>query len=78
MEKKSRQRQLTKEDRLLADKIRQIRDEKGLTQRELAERIGAHYFYITAVETHKRGVSLRMVYRIAKSLGVRVKDLFDF
>lgn len=78
MEKKSRQRHLIKEDESLARKIRQIREEKELTQKELAERIGAHYFYITAIETGKRGVSLRMIYRIAKALGVKVKDLFDF
>lgn len=46
MEKKSRQRHLIKEDESLARKIRQIREEKELTQKELAERIGAHYFYI--------------------------------
>lgn len=78
MGEKSRQRQLMKEDKLLANKIRQLREERGLTQKELAERIGKHYFYVTAIETHMRGLSLRMIFRIAKALGIGVKDLFDF
>lgn len=78
METKSRQRRLTKQDRLLADRIRQLREKQGLTQEQLSERIGRNYSYITYIETYRRGLSLPILFRIAQVFGVQIKDLFDF
>ncbi len=76
--KVARQRKLTKEDKKLAMCIRELRVEKGLSQEELSGRIGANLSYIAYVETNRRGLSLPMIYKIARVFGVKVGDLFQF
>ena len=71
-------RKLTKEDVLLAQRITQVRKERGLTQEELSDILGMNALYITQVEAKQQGVSLPMVYRIAKVLNVPLKELFSF
>ncbi len=76
--KKPARRKLTKEDVLLAQRIAQLRKERGLTQEELSDILGMNALYITQVEAKQQGVSLPMVYRIAKVLNVPLKELFSF
>lgn len=71
-------RELKKEDYLLAEKIQRFRRERGMTQEELSEKIDRNASYIAYVETHRRGLSLPVVYKLAKVLRVKLKDLFDF
>lgn len=77
-EKTSRQRRLTREDKKLARQIRRLREKRSLSQEELSSRIGANLSYIAYVETDRRGLSLPMLYKVAKVFGVKVKDLFSF
>ncbi len=74
----SKTRELKKEDYLLAEKIQKFRRERGMTQEELSEKIGRNSSYIAYVETNRRGVSLPVVYKLARVLKVRLRDLFDF
>ena len=76
--KKPARRKLTKEDVLLAQKIKQLRKERGLTQEELSDILGMNRLYITQVEAKQQGLSLPMVYRIAKVLNIPLKELFSF
>lgn len=71
-------RRLTKEDKALAENIQRLRREQELTQEALSEKLGKNPSYIAYIETHRRGLSLPMVYKIAKVLKVKLKDLFDF
>ena len=73
-----KRRKLNKYDKALAKKIRALRIEQGLSQEELAGRLGVNLSYITYIETLRRGMSLPMVYKVAQILGVKVKDLFEF
>ena len=73
-----RRRKLTKEDKRIADRIRKLRIEKGITQEDLSGRLGYNLSYIAYVETYRSGMSLPTLYKIAKILGVKVKDLIDF
>lgn len=75
---KTRQRQLTVEDKKLAKRIKEIREFKNIKQEELSLRIDANPSYIVFIETGRRGLSLPMVYKVAKALKVAPKDLFDF
>jgi transcriptional regulator with XRE-family HTH domain len=59
-----------------ARNVRTLRLEKGWSQEELARRTDLHRTYIGAIERHERNVSLVNVERIAKALGVKIKDLF--
>ncbi len=76
--KKPARRKLIKEDMLLAQRIKQFRKERGLTQEELSDILGMNTLYITQVEAKQQGVSLPMVYRIAKVLNVPLSELFSF
>ena len=50
-------------------KIKELRDEKGITQKELANRLNKQFQYISNVETGKRNVSLGMYSKICIALG---------
>lgn len=49
-----------------------------MTQEELAEKIGVSTTWVGYIETGFRRPNLKMVYRIANALGVKVKDIFPF
>ena len=56
--------------------LRELRNEKGITQEKLAERAGLHRTYIGMVERLERNPSLVCIYKIANGLGVHVSQLF--
>lgn len=64
-------------DRLLND-IARLRAERGLTQQELAERIGLSRQALSAIETGQSVPSTALTLRLAHELGRRVEDLFRF
>jgi transcriptional regulator with XRE-family HTH domain len=61
--------------KIFAQKVRALRLEKGWTQEELGRRADLHRTYIGSIERYERNVSLLNVERIARALGVGVKDL---
>ena len=71
-------KKITKQDYRLGRRIQRIRKEKGLTQEKLAEDIGVSTTWLGYIETGYRRPNLKMIYRIARALGVKVKDIFPF
>lgn len=69
---------ITSNDQRLGQKIKRIRQQKRLTQDNLAEKVGISTKYIQFIESGERQPSLKTLYKIAKNLSVKVKDLFDF
>ena len=61
----------------IGKKIKNIRMEKGITQEELAEKADIHRAYFWEIE-QGRNISLKTAYKIARALGVKLRDLFDF
>jgi transcriptional regulator with XRE-family HTH domain len=61
--------------RRFGDKVKSLRLQKGWSQEELGNRAGLHRTYIGSIERYERNVSLLNVQRIAKALGVPIKDL---
>ena len=53
-----------------AEVLREMRQEKGLSQEELADRAGLHRTYISQVERGLKSPSLRSLEQIARALGV--------
>jgi transcriptional regulator with XRE-family HTH domain len=58
-------------------RVRRLRQQKSLSQEELAQLAGIDRTYIGGVERGERNLSLLNVKRLADALGVNAKDLFD-
>lgn len=68
----------TKKDYRLGRKIQKVRRQKGLTQEKLAEKIGVSTTWIGYIETGYRRPNLKLIYKIANALEIKVKDIFPF
>jgi len=58
----------------LSSKLRTMRKQKGLTQLELAKKIGVSESYICQIENGKM-ISIKKLDKLAKALGCEPKDL---
>src|SRR5947208_2113305 len=54
----------------LGRRVRELRQEHGWSQMELAELATMHFTYVASVERGERNLSLRSLLRIAAALGV--------
>lgn len=61
----------------MQNNIKEIRERKKLTQKELAKLAGTTHWTINHIENGKRRPSTTMLERIAEALEVTVKDLFQ-
>ena len=58
-------------------RIREIRTQQGLTQRELGEKAGISISYLSEVESGKKPLNSRRIEKVARALGVSPTDLID-
>jgi transcriptional regulator with XRE-family HTH domain len=58
-------------------RIRELRQAKGMTQEDLADRCGLFRTYMSRIETGKANPTLTMIHALADSIGVPVQALFD-
>jgi transcriptional regulator with XRE-family HTH domain len=61
--------------RIFAQRLRQIRQIRGLSQEELADMAGLHRTYVGSVERSERNVSIDNMERLAKALEVDITAL---
>ena len=52
-----------------------VRREHGVTQEQLAKRIGVHKNYLSMIERSERKPSKELLLRIAETLGIEVEDI---
>jgi transcriptional regulator with XRE-family HTH domain len=62
---------------IVARNIRRLREERGLTQEELAARIRINRNYVGMIERQENSPTVAMLERIAKALGIEPARLFD-
>jgi transcriptional regulator with XRE-family HTH domain len=61
----------------VANNIKKIRKEQGMSQEKLAEKAGIHVTYISRIERHKQAPSLDVVEKIGKALNIEIYKLFQ-
>ena len=61
----------------LGKRIRALREERNISQEELADRADIHRNYISQIEGGKRNVSFYNVVKIARALKVSPSRLID-
>ena len=63
---------------LVGKRVRELRNKLGISQEELADIAGLDRTYITSIECGKRNISIVNIERVAKALGVTLREFFDF
>lgn len=56
--------------------LKRLREEKGLTARQLSEKIGVSANYIYMCESGRKNISLETIQRICKGLKVDARIIF--
>lgn len=64
-------------EKQLGEKIKKLRNDKGLSQEKFALLINMDRTYFATVEMGKRNVSLHNIEKIANGLDVSLSELFD-
>ena len=60
----------------VGNRIRELRNETGLSQVKFALKIGMDRTYFASVELGKRNIALKNIEKIANGLGVTLSELF--
>jgi putative transcriptional regulator len=58
--------------------IRELRTARGITQADLATKVGVTRQTIIAIEQGRYSPSLEMAFLIARALGTRLDDVFQY
>lgn len=69
---------MTVTQKKLGNKIQKLRKELGITQEEFAERLNISRTHIGHIEQGRKSPSMKLMEKIAKTLQVKVKDIFPF
>jgi putative transcriptional regulator len=62
----------------VTNRVRKLREAAGLTQAELAERVGATRQTIIAVEAEKYAPSLELAFRLARAFRMPFESVFHY
>ncbi|MED1952329.1 helix-turn-helix transcriptional regulator [Brevibacillus centrosporus] len=60
---------------MLGERIRSLRLEHGLSEKQLGERSGPHTNYIGQIERGEKNLTLETLLKIARSLGTSLEQL---
>lgn len=63
---------------LVGKRVRELRNNLGISQEELADLAGLDRTYITSVECGKRNISIVNIEKLAKALNVTLAEFFNF
>ncbi len=63
---------------LVGKRVKELRNNMGISQEELADMVGLDRTYITSVERGKRNISIVNVEKLAKALQVSLAEFFAF
>ena len=58
-------------------RLRALREERGWSQEEFADRAGLHRTYVSAVERGVKNPTVSVIAKIAMGFGMSLSELFD-
>ena len=61
----------------MKNRLRELRDDQGWSQGQLAEQLEVSRQTVNALETGKYDPSLPLAFRIARLFGLSIEDIFD-
>ena len=62
----------------IRNRVRELREERGLSQSELARRTGVTRQTIISLESGRYNASLLLAHRLARHFGLAIEDVFLF
>ncbi|KNY29864.1 helix-turn-helix transcriptional regulator [Pseudobacteroides cellulosolvens] len=62
----------------MKNKVKELREQYGLTQAQLGEKVKVSRQAINAIETNKFDPSIWLAYDLAKFFNIAIEDIFDF
>ena len=60
------------------NRCRQLRNNLNISQEDFALKINMDRTYYSSVESGKRNISLKNIYKICDGFGISLKDFFDY
>ncbi len=63
--------------KVLGERLRSYRNQKGWSQEKLAERAGLHPTYIGQLERGEKNATIDSICKVANALGVPLEQLFE-
>ena len=61
-------------NRAVAETVRELRQNKGISQEVLAEAIDSHQVYISEIENGKKTPSISVIYKTAQYFGLSLSE----
>jgi len=58
-------------------RLKTLRKSSGLTQQNLADKVGVSRIYIQALESNRRLPSMKLLQKLAQALGVELADIVE-
>lgn len=72
-----KRKSLTTKEKKLIENIKRTRQKMSVTQEDLSYRIGKNSNYMGMVESFRRGISFKTLFRVADALKVKVEKFFE-
>jgi putative transcriptional regulator len=69
---------MSREDGKVRNRIRDLRIERGWSQQDLADAVGASRQTINAIEQEKYSPSLELAFRLARVFGKEFEEVFRY
>jgi transcriptional regulator with XRE-family HTH domain len=69
-------KKLSQREKLLIDNLKFARKDKDLSQEELSAKLGKNSNYMGMLESYRRGISFKTLFKAAEILNIKVKELF--
>lgn len=70
-------KKLSAKEKQLIDNIKNTRKSKNLSQEELSAKLNRNSNYMGMVESYRRGISFKTLFKIADVLHIKVEQLFE-